>query len=101
MKNLVIVSMPAKIEKVGQLKELLVEILPDTRRFKGCISVNTFFEEASNTFHLVEDWESLDDQQAYAAWRGETGGINVLEPLLEGGVASLKIIICGPEQLGV
>ena len=55
MKNLVIVSMPAKIEKVGQLKELLVEILPDTRRFKGCISVNTFFEEASNTFHLVED----------------------------------------------
>ena len=33
MKNLVIVSMPAKIEKVGQLKELLVEMLPDTRKF--------------------------------------------------------------------
>ena len=31
MKNLVIVSMPAKIGKVGQLKELLVEMLPDTR----------------------------------------------------------------------
>jgi len=58
MKNLVIVSMPAKIEKVGQLKELLVEMLPDTRKFKGCISVNTFFEEATSTFHLVEDWES-------------------------------------------
>jgi len=44
MKNLVIVSMPAKIEKVGQLQELLVEMLPDTRKFQGCISVNTFFE---------------------------------------------------------
>jgi len=30
----------------------------------------------------------LDDQQAYAAWRGETGGIEVLEPLLEGGATS-------------
>ena len=100
-KNLVIVSMPAKIEKVGQLQELLVEMLPDKRKFQGCISVNTFFEEATNTFHFVEDWESLDDHQAYAAWRGETGGIDVLEPLLEGGAASVKVIICGPEQLGV
>jgi len=35
MKNLVIVSMPAKIEKVGQLKELLVEILPTQENLKA------------------------------------------------------------------
>jgi len=68
---------------VDDSKELQSQILPDTRKSNGYISVNAFFEEASNTFHLVEDWESLADQQAYAGWRGETGGIAILEPLLE------------------
>jgi len=54
-----------------------------------------------NQFHLVEDWETLADQQAYAAWRGETGGIESLDPLLTGGVANLRVTICGPEQLDV
>ncbi|MDA0796977.1 MAG: hypothetical protein O3C55_11135 [Proteobacteria bacterium] len=54
-----------------------------------------------NQFHLVEDWETLADQQACAAWRGETGGIEILDPLLTGGVANLRVTICGPEQLDV
>ena len=98
MKNLVIVSFPAKTETLDQVKELLKAALPDTRSFAGCISVSTYIEEASNTVHLIEDWETLDHQTEYLSWRVETGLLELLEPLLEGGAASLKATICGPEH---
>ena len=97
MKNLVIVSFPAKPETINNLKETLKSALPDTRNFDGCISVKTFIEESTNTIHLIEDWESLEHQQKYLAWRVETGLLDLLEPLLDGGASSLKAIVCGPE----
>jgi len=54
-KNLVIVSFPAKVETLDQLKKLLVAALPDTRSFDGYISVRQFIEESSNTIHPIED----------------------------------------------
>jgi len=101
MKNLVIVSFPAKTETLDQVKELLKAALPDTRSFAGCISVSTYIEESSNTVHLIEDWETLDHQIEYLSWRIETGLLELLEPLLEGGAASLKATICGPEHTDI
>jgi quinol monooxygenase YgiN len=101
MKNLVIVSFPAKAETLDQVKELLTAALPDTRSFAGCISVSTYIEESSNTVHLIEDWETLDHQTEYLTWRVETGLLELLEPLLEGGAASLKATICGPEHTDI
>lgn len=95
MNNLVIVSFPAKEETLNNLKELLKVALPETRAFDGCISVNTYIEESTNTIHLIEDWETLDHQKKYLSWRVETGLLDLLEPLLEGGANSLKTIICG------
>tara|TARA_Y100001970_G_scaffold259536_1_gene340621 strand:- start:538 stop:843 length:306 start_codon:yes stop_codon:yes gene_type:complete len=95
MKNLVIVSFPAKDGMMDDLKDTLKSALPDTRSFDGCISVNTFVEESSNTIHLIEDWETLDHQAKYLNWRVETGLLDILEPLLEGGAAGLKATICG------
>ena len=101
MKNLVIVSFPAKPETVNDLKETLKLALPDTRNFDGCISVKTFIEESTNTIYLIEDWESLEHQQKYLAWRIETGLLDLLEPLLDGGASSLKATICGPEHTDI
>ena len=101
MKNLVIVSFPAKPETINALKETLRSALPDTRNFDGCISVNTFLEESTNTIHLIEDWETLEHQQKYLAWRIETGLLDLLEPLLDGGASSLKATICGPEHTDI
>ena len=98
MKNLVIVSFPAKEGMMNDLKEMLKNALPDTRSFDGCISVDTYIEDSTNTVHLIEDWESLDHQSKYLNWRIETGLLGVLEPLLEGGAAGLKTIICGPKH---
>ena len=101
MKNLVIVSFPAKSETLNDLKEALKSALPDTRSFDGCISVKTFIEESTNTIHLIEDWESLEHQQKYLAWRIETGLLDLLEPLLNGGASALKAVICGPEHTDI
>ena len=98
MKNLVIVSFPAKEGMMEELKETMKAALPDTRAFEGCISVDTYIEDATNTIHLIEDWETLDNQAAYLNWRIETGLLEVLEPLLDGGAAGLKAILCGPKD---
>ena len=101
MKNLVIVSFPAKENMMNELKETLKQALPDTRSFNGCISVDTYIDEANNTIHLIEDWESLDDQAKYLNWRIETGLLTNLDPILEGGASSIKVALCGPKELDI
>ena len=49
MKNLVIVSFPAKTETLGLLKQSMKDALPDTRAYPGCISVDTYLEESTST----------------------------------------------------
>ena len=100
MKNLVIVGFPARKEKFEDLKNTLKEALVETRAFEGCISIDTYEDISTSTIYLIEDWESLDNHSNYANWRAETGLADVLEPLLEGGAASLKIIRCG-EKLDI
>ena len=95
MKNLVIVSFPAKVDTLEILKEAMRNALPDTRSFEGCISVETFEETSTKTIFLIEDWETLDDHAKYAAWRAETGLADIMEPLLDGGSKALKMIRCG------
>ena len=101
MKNLVIVSFPAKPESPETLKETMRRALPDTRSFEGCLSVNTFIEESTNTIHLIEDWETLDHQASYLNWRVENGLLTDLDPLLNGGAAAVKVVLCGQEHTDI
>ena len=95
MKNLVIVSFPAKEGMLENLKQSMKEALPDTRNFDGCISVDTYIEDSTNTIHLIEDWESLEHQSKYLNWRVETGLLTALDPILDGGAQSIKVVLCG------
>jgi quinol monooxygenase YgiN len=101
MKNLVIVSFPAKEESLDILKNAMKDALPETRAFDGCISVDTYIEESTNTIHLIEDWESLDHQAKYLNWRVETGLLTALDPILDGGAASIKVILCGKKESNI
>ena len=101
MKNLIIVSFPAKAETIHDLKQALKAALPDTRNFEGCISVDTYIEESTNTIHLIEDWESLDHQASYLNWRVETGLLTALDPLLKGGASSIKVNLCGSKYTDI
>ena len=95
MKNLVIVSFPAKPEMLETLKDAMKKALPETRAYDGCISVDTYIDESTNTIHLIEDWETLDHQSKYLNWRVETGLLTALDPLLDGGAASINVALCG------
>lgn len=101
MKNLVIVSFPAKVDTLEILKEAMRTALPDTRSFDGCISVDTYIDESSNTIHLIEDWETLDHQTKYLNWRIETGLLTDLDPILEGGAGSIKVALCGSKETDI
>ena len=101
MKNLVIVSFPAKEGMMDNLKETLKVALPETRSFDGCISVDTYIEESTDTILLIEDWESLEHQAKYLNWRVETGLLDVLEPLLKNGASSLKATVCGAPHVEI
>ena len=98
MKNLVIVSFPAKEGMLDDLTETLKAALPDTRSFDGCISVDTYIEDSTNTIHLIEDWETLDHQAKYLNWRVETGLLDDLDPILAGGASSINIALCGAKE---
>lgn len=55
-------------------QSFLAEILPDTRKAKGCRFSKTFaLADGSGDFLLLQEWDSTADQQAYMAWRDQTG----------------------------
>lgn len=91
MKNLVIATFPAAEGKFEQLRAALVEALPATRAFDGCLGLDVYQEEGTETFTLVEDWESLDHYDRYLEWRMQTGLPQLLDELLDGGAGAFRV----------
>lgn len=63
-----------KPEGVADTMRDLEELLPDTRTFDGCQSVETFVDQ-DDPQHvvLIERWREKADHQSYMAWRQEQG----------------------------
>lgn len=53
-------------------QSFLAEILPDTRKARGCRFSKTYTSDAGD-FMLIQEWDSAADQKAYMAWRETTG----------------------------
>ena len=54
--------------------EAMLPLLPDTRAFKGCELVETYSDQDNpDVIFLWEKLASRQDQEAYLAWRIETG----------------------------
>ena len=72
-------------EGVEEFKTLLKGLLPDTRAFEGCLSVDVYqYQDSPGEILLVEDWESKEHQQRYQARREETGISETVGPFLAG-----------------
>ncbi len=50
----------------------LSDILPDTRKARGCRFCKTY-TGGDGDFMLLQEWDSQEDQQAYMKWRESTG----------------------------
>ena len=85
MSVLTLVEVNVKPESVNEFKAYMQEIFPGTRAFPGCrgIQLQINQEDATNMI-AVEEWETREDHQKYAAWRTETGAVERIVSMLAG-----------------
>ena len=83
MSVIVIANLSSKEESLEELKKYFKEILPDTRSFEGCQSVQLYQSQESPTKLTIHaKWTSEEAQKKYIAWRMETGEFDKLTPML-------------------
>ena len=75
MTELVVLNFKAAEGKFDALGDMFRAVLGDTRAYDGCIKVDVYEDEGSNTITLVEEWESLAHQQEYLG--GFDNGVTV------------------------
>jgi quinol monooxygenase YgiN len=87
MSVLVIVEAQIKSGELPNMKSYLKELLPDTRKFEGCKSLDVYSNtEDYNNIVFVEEWVSPSHYKKYHAWRTETGAIENIRSMIDGKV---------------
>ena len=85
MSVLVLLEAQVKPENISDLNSYMTEILPDTRAYDGCKSIDVYSNtEDTTSMVLVEHWESRAHHEKYIAWRKETGVIDKIGAMLAG-----------------
>lgn len=75
----VVLEIQLKPDMIDTAKGAFKEILPDTRAYDGCNSVNVVEnQDAPGNLVLIENWESRAKYEKYLAWRAETGVLDQL-----------------------
>jgi len=83
----IVVEAKLKPETVEEAKQFFKEIIPDTRNFEGCESVDVCVDaEDPTTLFLVERWAAKENYEKYHHWRQENGTLDQLRSFLAGGV---------------
>lgn len=74
MSTMVLLEMQIKPELAETVKGGLKSLLPDTRSYAGCRSIDVY-ENVGGKGNLVvyEQWDSRPHYERYLAWRTETG----------------------------
>ena len=98
MSTMVLIELAVKPESVDDMKTLMKELLPDTRAYDGCQSVDFYDNtETKGNMVLYEIWDSRAHQERYLQWRSETGTLAPLQALV---TAPPKIQYFDKERLG-
>jgi quinol monooxygenase YgiN len=82
MSVIVILEAGVKEGKKDALIQKLAEYLPETRKYKGCISIRINSKQNSNDLLFYQEWESIQAYETYLKWRTETGVMDVLGSFL-------------------
>jgi quinol monooxygenase YgiN len=81
----IILEVQAKKGTGNDLLATMKAVLPDTRSFDGCISLNAYQnQDDGDVIVLIENFESKAHYEKYLAWREETGVLQQLGDALEG-----------------
>ncbi|HUU74012.1 MAG TPA: antibiotic biosynthesis monooxygenase family protein [Burkholderiales bacterium] len=88
----VLLDLKAQPGSMDALKQLFVEVLPDTRKYDGCEGLDVRLnQDDGDNLLLIERWQSRKQYEKYFAWRQETGLLDRLGPLL-GAPPSLRYL---------
>jgi len=80
-----LVEMPVNAETREEFIVALNEVLIDTRAYAGCREAAIWLnEQDADKVWIYEEWQTRAHQEAYVAWRGETGNTSHLGPYLNG-----------------
>lgn len=74
MEVTILLEMQVAPEHVEEHGKILEEMLPETRRYEGSISLHAIqnLDDPGNVV-LIQRWESREHYERYLAWRAETG----------------------------
>ena len=85
MSHTVMVEFPCAPGKGPEFLSLLLTALTDTRAFDGCQLIETYVDHDNpDLIVLWEKWAQRSNQEAYMAWRAETGMMGLIGPFLSG-----------------
>lgn len=73
-----------RADALDRAEAVLAETLTATRAFAGCLGVEVIRDvDDPGHYIAVERWESIEDDDAYRAWRATPGGASPLGAILE------------------
>jgi len=85
MTTQVILEFRAKDGCADQVRDWLRSVLPDTRGFKGCVTLHVIRnQDEPAQFLIVEQWDTRADYEAYLAWRAERGDMEIFGAMMDG-----------------
>ena len=70
-RKVVIATLKVKKGNYEKVKEMLDsdDGLPTTRAYDGCSHLEATFNEETNTYFIIEYWDSFEKYDAYLTWR--------------------------------
>lgn len=84
MTTLVTVDAKIKADSVDAMRELLTQILPETRKHEGNHGIMAYLNEDGQSCLVIETWESRPHYEKYLQWRQANGSLDRIVALLEG-----------------
>ncbi len=85
MAVMVLLTLKTNESDVDNLRNMMDEILPDTRAYEGCQGIVAYQnQDEERDFVLVEQWDTRVNYEKYVAWRTDTGTLAKLVALCEG-----------------
>ena len=95
-RNVIVVTADIKKGKYESFQKLMKSDagLKTTRNYEGCNHVESFYNDETNKYVVIEHWDSYEQYNAYADWRfneDPSGLIKNMLPLLNGGENGISI----------
>ena len=82
MSVVVMLTLKAAEGRFEELAGMMKAILPDTAARAGAELIRAAADPATGTVTIYEEWDKIESQQAYMAWRTERGDITKLVSVL-------------------